>query len=54
MGGKTVMTSQCSDGIFRNPYLSFSFVGASKGCGGKSAAPRAPVAWAADQRRGAE
>ena len=30
-GGKTVMSSQWSGGISKNPYLSFSFTGAAKG-----------------------
>jgi sulfur-oxidizing protein SoxZ len=30
-GGKTVMTTNWSGGISKNPYLSFSFTGAAKG-----------------------
>jgi sulfur-oxidizing protein SoxZ len=31
VGGKTVLTTNWSGGISTNPYLSFSFTGASKG-----------------------
>ena len=30
-GGKTVMTTNWSGGISKNPYLAFSFTGAAKG-----------------------
>jgi len=30
-GGKTVMTSNWSGGVSKNPYLSFAFIGGAKG-----------------------